>query len=112
MKVYWRLKDVPELQNLSRGERRRVLRNSFFWYGYRMWQFWVGQLAIIVFAIIGDLLAVVLRYGYGFPYAVCYPAGLVVGLMGCAIFAYYYTVVVERLRPRFREYQAAHPPAN
>ena len=109
MKFYSGIKNVPELQGLSRAERRKVLRDCFFKHGFRLWQFWVGQLAIVVLAIMGDVVGVVLQYGYGFSDLVCFACGLVGVVMGCLIYSWiYYTVVIERLRPHFRDYLVAH----
>jgi hypothetical protein len=107
VKVYWGFKDVPELANLSGTERRKVLR-ACFRLAYRQWPFWVGQLAIFVFALLGDLIGLVLQYRFGFSEAVCYACGLAGVLTGCLIYTLvYYTILIDRLRPRFREYLGA-----
>ena len=61
MKIYWGWKDVPELAGLSRSERRKVMRDCFSRFGFGFWQFWVGELAIFVFACLGGVTGVALR---------------------------------------------------
>ena len=106
MKIYWGWKDVPELAGLSRSERRKVVRDCFFRFGFGLW-FWVGQLAILVFALLGEVTGVILCYGLGLPPAVNYACGLVGVLIGCLLYSVlYYGVVMDRLRPHFRNYIA------
>jgi hypothetical protein len=113
MKIYWGWKDVPELAGLSRSERRKVVRDCFFRFGFGLWQFWVGQLAIVVFAVLGEVTGVTLRYGFGLPAGVDYACALVGGLIGLLIYSVlYYGVVTDRLRPHFRDYIAAHKNSN
>ena len=107
MKIYWGCKDVPELAGLTRGERRKVVRDCFLRFGFRLWQFWVGELAIFVFTVLGVDSGVTLRYGFGFSATIeyaCVFIGLVVGLLIYALI--YYSVVLDRLRPHFRDYIA------
>ena len=107
MRIYWGRKDVPELAGLSRSERRKVVRDCFFRFGFGLWQFWVSQLAVFVFAVLGIVTGVTLRYGFGFSATVEYACafiGLVVGLLIYALI--YYSVVLDRLRPHFRDYIA------
>ena len=107
MKMYWRWRDVPELTALSRSQRRTVVRDCFFRFGFRLWQFWVGQLAIFVFAVLGAIVGVALRYGFGLPGAVELACGLAGVLIGCLIYSLlYFGVVMHRLRPHFRDYIA------
>jgi hypothetical protein len=104
MKIYWGWKDVPELAGLSPSERRKVVRDCFFKFGFGLW-FWVGQLAIFVFALLGEVTGVILCDGLGLPPAVYYACGLVGVLIGCLLYSVlYYAVVMERLRPHFRDY--------
>ena len=107
MKIYWGWKDVPELAGLSRSERRKVVRDCFSRFGFGFWQFWVGELAIFVFACLGGVTGVALRYGFGFSATVDYACafiGLMIGLLVYSLI--YYSVVLDRLRPRFRDYIA------
>jgi hypothetical protein len=107
MKIYRGWKDVPELAGLSRSERRKVVRDCFLRFGFGLWQFWVGQLAILVFALVGSIIGFVLHDGFGLPSAVELACGLVGVLIGCSIYSLlYYGVVMDRLRPRFRDYIA------
>ena len=107
MKIYRGWKDVPELAGLSRSERRKVVRDCFFRFGFSLWQFWVGQLAILVFAALGELTGAALRYWFGLPAAIGYACGLVGVLTGCLIYCLlYFGVVMDRLRPHFRDYIA------
>jgi hypothetical protein len=104
MKIYWGCKNIPELAGLSRGERRKVVRDCFFRFGFSLWQFWVGQLAIFVFAVVGAIVGVTLHYGFGLPGAVEFACGLVGVLIGCLIYSLlYFGVVIDRLRPHFRD---------
>ena len=106
MKVYWRLKDVPELAGLSWTDRIRVGRACFFRFGFGLWQFWVACLLEFVFIILGGLAAS-LAYAFDLPRAVSYACGLVGVLTGCLIYGWIYsTVVIDRLRPHFRDYIA------
>jgi hypothetical protein len=107
MKIYWSWKDVPELAGLPRSERRQVVRDCFFRFGLGLWQFWAGQLAIGVFAFLGAITGVVLHYEFGFPTVVDYACGLVGVLVGCLIYSVlYFGIVMDRLRPHFRDYIA------
>jgi len=106
MKIYWGWKDVPELADLSRSERRKVVRDCFFRFGFGLW-FWLGELAIFVFAVLGMVGGVTLRYGFGLSATVDYACvfiGLMVGLLIYSLI--YYSVVLDRLRPHFRDYIA------
>jgi uncharacterized membrane protein YccC len=83
------------------------VRDCFFRFGFGLWQFWVGQLAIGFFAFLGGITGVVLRYEFGFPAAVDYACGLVGVLIGCLIYSVlYFGVLMDRLRPHFRDYIA------
>jgi hypothetical protein len=107
MKIYWGWKDVPELAGLSRRERCKVARDGFLRFGRRIWQFWVGVLAMYVFAFLGAFGGAALRYGFGFSATVGYACafiGLMVDLLMYSLL--YYSVVLDRLRPHFRDYIA------
>jgi hypothetical protein len=107
MKIYWGWKDVPELAGLPRSERRKVVRDCFFRFGFGFWQFWVAVSAIYVLAFLGEATGLALRYEFGFPAVVDYACALVGELIGCAIYSVvYYGVLMDRLRPHFRDYIA------
>jgi hypothetical protein len=79
MKVYWTLKSVPELADLTPAERRRVWRAAWFKYGAMSY----GEVAAFGLAIaIGSTLG---------PIAI----GLCVGI----VFLPNMSRLVERLRP-------------
>jgi len=108
MKIYHGLKDVPELAGLSRSERRQVLRACFIRFGFSDWHWWLAASAELVFILLGGFVGIVLHYLFGFPAFVdyaCKAAGLAMGLSIYGII--YYSVVIDRLRPRFRDYIAA-----
>ena len=108
MKIYHGFKDVPELAGLSRSERRKVLRACFFRYGFRDWPLWVALLAQFVFILAGDMTGVVLRYGFGYSETVDYACAFVGLKISATIYTLmYYSVVIDHLRPRFRDYIAA-----
>ncbi|MGO9246799.1 MAG: hypothetical protein ACLP0A_00920 [Verrucomicrobiia bacterium] len=108
MKIYWRCKDIPELANLSRPERRKVWRGCYLEI-LHFWQFWMGQLAIFIFTVLGDVIGLVLQDRFGVSEAVYYACALAGVLTGCLIDGWIYcTVVIDRLRPYFREYLAAN----
>jgi SNF family Na+-dependent transporter len=55
MPIYWTLKSIPELSNLSLAERNRSwahIRSKAF----RHWQTWLGLLACAAFSAVGTLL--------------------------------------------------------
>jgi len=107
MKIYCGWKDVPELAGLSRSERRKVVRDCIFRFGFGLWQFWVGQMAIFVFGVLGVETGVALRYGFGFSATVEYGCSVVGILIGLLIYSLiYYGVILDRLRPHFRDYIA------
>ena len=109
MKMYWRCKDVPELAELSRSERRKVVRNCFFNFGFRLWEFWIGQAAIFICGFLGMMVGVVLEYVFGFPYIVDFACRLIGVLIGCSIYTWIYCgVILEKLRPHFRDYLQSH----
>ncbi|HUJ09617.1 MAG TPA: hypothetical protein VL171_06280 [Verrucomicrobiae bacterium] len=109
MKIYRGWKDVPELAGLTRSQRRQVLRDCFFRFGFGLWQFWVGQLAILVFALSGDIIGLILEYAFGFPASIEWICGMAGVLIGCGIYSgIYYTVLMDKLRPHFREYLQNH----
>jgi hypothetical protein len=107
MKLYWRCKDVPELADLSRAQRRKVVRHCFFSYGLRDWHFWVAFLAEATCIIAGGIIGIILRYGFGFPAFVDYTCRAVGLLLGLSIYTVMYCgVITDRLRPHFRDYIA------
>ena len=107
MKIYWGLKDVPELASLSRTQRRKVLRACFIEFGFSDWHFWVAFLVFFVFIVLGGLTGNVLHYGLGLPAIVDYACKLVGLIAGWLVYALtYYTVLIDRLRPHFRDYIA------
>jgi hypothetical protein len=107
MKIYHGLKDVPELSGLSRPERRKVVRDCFAKVGFGLREFWLGQSAIFIFSALGWTADILLQDVFGFPRAIglaCLLAGV---LTGCLIYGWiYYTVLLEKLRPHFRDYIA------
>jgi hypothetical protein len=107
MKIYHGLKDVPELAGLSRSERRKVVRDCFFRYGFSDWPFWVALLAEFIFILLGVLAGIALHYGFGFPAFADYTCRFVGLAIGATIYTLmYYSVVIDRLRPHFRDYIA------
>ncbi len=113
MKIYWGFKDVPELAGLSRSARRKVVRACFFRFGYRQWPFWLGQLAIFVFVVLGETVGFILHDGLGFSEPIEYVCGLIGVLIGCLIYGLlYYSILMDRLRPHFREYIAGQQISN
>ena len=107
MKIYCGWKDVPELAGLSPKERREVVRDCFSRYGFGLWQFWAGLLAIAVFGALGMAIGVTLQYGLGLSAVVHYACqflGLMIGLLIYGLI--YYSIVLERLRPHIRDYLA------
>ncbi|MGO9246409.1 MAG: hypothetical protein ACLPT4_13585 [Verrucomicrobiia bacterium] len=112
MKIYLLAKQIPELANLSRSDRRKVWRHCY-WDMLGFWQLWAGLAALIVFAILGDIIGLVLWGRFGFSQTVSYACALVGGLTGCLIDGWIYcAIVIERLRPRFRDYIAANKISN
>jgi hypothetical protein len=118
MKIYWGWRNVPELAALSRRERCRVVRDCFLRFGFRLWQFWVGQLAILIFAVLGETVGILLRDSFGLSEAVESACGWVGLVIGCLVYSlFYFSVVMDRLRPHFRDYIAqrkahAQPPVS
>jgi hypothetical protein len=47
MQIYWTTKSIPELTQLSKGERERLLA-AVRWKHLRHWQWWVTVAALIV----------------------------------------------------------------
>jgi hypothetical protein len=112
VKIYLLAKQIPELANLSRSNRRKVWRH-YYWNVLGFWQFWVGQAALIVFAILGDITGLMLQDRLGFSDGVSLACALAGGLIGCLIDGWIFcTIVVERLRPRFRDYIATNKISN
>ena len=110
MKVYWGFKDVPELANLSRHQRREVLRACWRQFLYRQWLFWVGFTLIYFLGFVGAVIGLILQDKFGVSdwvgYA-CSVAGAIIGGLACKLI--FYTILIERFRPHLREYLAAHP---
>ena len=109
MKVYRGFKDVPELANLSRHQRREVLRACFKRFAYREWSFWVGISLIYLLGFVGDLIGLILQDKFSVPdwvdYA-CFVTGTIIGGLTCTLI--FYTVLIERFRPHLRGYLATH----
>jgi len=100
---------VPELTGLSRSQRRKVVRDCFAKVGFGLREFWFGQLAILGFSALGGTVGIILQNAGGFPGAVALACGLAGVLVGCAIYGWiYYSVVLEKLRPSFRDYLQSH----
>lgn len=55
MEIFWTLKSIPELANLSARDRRTYWRRAYR-RTWRHWQTWAGLLACAVFAGLGSLL--------------------------------------------------------
>jgi hypothetical protein len=55
MQIYWPLKSIPELSELSPAERRRMWRAAY-WKTYRHWQTWVSLAGIGFFTAVGGHL--------------------------------------------------------
>ena len=111
MKAYGGFKDVPELANLSCRQRWKVMRKArFSSFVLHQWPFWLGQSFILVCVLAGDFVGLILEYRFGYSeriHLACAFTGLVIGGWGYSLI--YYSVLVERFRPRLREYLAAHP---
>jgi hypothetical protein len=103
MKIHWRWRDIPELAGLSRSEQRKVVRDCFFRFGFRLWQFWAALAAMLVFAVSGKVAGLLLWDRFGLPEAVAYACTLAGVLIGCLIYyLVYFGVLMDRLRPHFR----------
>ncbi len=110
MKIYWHWSDVPELAGLSRAQRRQVVRNCFFQTGFGLWQFWLGQSAIFLCSVVGTTVGFALEDVFDFPVSVTVACGLAGVLIGCTVYGWiYYAIIVEELRPCFRDYLQTHP---
>ena len=108
MKIYCGFKDVPELAGLSRTERRRVIRACFWKFGFGLWQWWAAFLVLWVFWSLGGLAGIIAEDVFGLSVAVCCACGLIGLMIGWLIYSLiYYSVVIDRLRPHFRDYIAS-----
>ena len=108
MKIYLLSKQIPELANLSRPERRKVWRHCH-WKMYGFWQFWVGLSVLLVSMILGDVLRDTLPDCFGFPATLSAACAWICRLIGALIYGWIFcTAVIERLRPCLRECIAAH----
>ena len=104
MKIYLFAKQIPELANLSRSERRRVWRHCYLnILGF--WEFWAGKSAMVVCTVVGDIIGLVLQDRFGFSDGVSLACALIGLLIGNLIDGWIFcTKVTERLRPCFRNY--------
>ncbi len=91
MKIYWRNKDIPELAGLSRMERFKMMQACYWKFGFRYWQCWVALLVFVALIVLEEAV------GLALPYIL-----ITVGI-GSQI---YQSIVVDRLRPHFRDYIA------
>ena len=108
MKIYWRAKDIPELAGLSRPERRQAWQHSYLQI-LCFWQFWIGQLAIFVFSVVGYVMGLILQERFGVSDGAAEACTLVGVVTGCLIDGWIYcTIVIDRLRPYLREFIAAN----
>jgi len=55
MRVYWTIKQIPELAGVSADERRRLWRQGYF-EAFRDWQMWASLAVTGVGAAVGSLL--------------------------------------------------------
>jgi hypothetical protein len=100
MKIYWSYKYVPELAALSPRERRAVVR-SCFWRFTRHWQCWLALAAYLVCGLVGVLVGALLEFAVGLPPAVHFVCVVLGACVGAIIWC---QVVLEQLRPDFRQY--------
>jgi uncharacterized membrane protein YeaQ/YmgE (transglycosylase-associated protein family) len=113
VRIYWGFKDVPELANLSRSQRRKVLRACFRKFAYHQWLYGVGISLIYLLGFVGDMIGLVLQDKFGFSDRfdeVCGIIGTIIGGLICMLI--FYTILIERFRPYLREYLATHQISN
>ena len=95
MEFYWRLKDIPELKSLDKGERTEVWVATM---GRRMRDPWLLLLLIPYFVIVGlcnYLGGLLIPWEYGSSICGGIGAGLSIFLSS--------TVIFQRSRPHFAE---------
>jgi len=76
MAIYWTLKSIPELANLTARERRQRWRRISV-RAYRHWQTWVAMVICVVITFSGSMVG----YKYGHPTVGVIVGGLVGGFV-------------------------------
>lgn len=109
MRIYWRLKDVPELSVLEPKQRATAHRACYtrIW---RKWQFWVGMAACGLSLLGGIALAQLVGRWLQLD-----PASLWLGMIGAGIGGgigglVYGVIATNALRPDYAEYVKQHFP--
>jgi len=102
MKIYWTLKDVPELADLSRSERGRVHR-ACYGQAFKNRRCQVALLICGLCAGLGSVVSGSLHWDFGFPPSIWNMA--VGGGIGGGIGGFIYgRVVTDYLRPFYADY--------
>ncbi|MBW4522930.1 MAG: hypothetical protein KME16_25100 [Scytolyngbya sp. HA4215-MV1] len=70
MKVYWSIKEIPELANLSPEQRKQAWGDCYKKYALKSWQSWVGigvmaMLIIVGIKLFGPILGGAIGGGLG-----------------------------------------------
>jgi len=106
MKIYWTLKDVPELSGLSQPERRRVHR-ACYWKAFRRGRCLTALLFCGLCGGLGCSLGWCLHWFLGYPTLIWVTLGLqgigggIGGGLGGLIFG---QVLIDYLRPFYAKY--------
>ena len=74
MKIYFTLKSIPELSDLSRKERRRLWSRHAY-KSFRHWQTWIGFFTYLVIIIIGFIISLQVQPWFFYGYAILGVAG-------------------------------------
>jgi uncharacterized membrane protein YjdF len=107
MKIYWGYKDVPELAGLSWRERGKVIRACYWKVAFRNRRCWVAMLVGVVIVVLAVVIGDTLRYEFGKPDYVAFACFMVGGMAGQMIYRH---VLIQQLRPHFRDYIAGRKP--
>jgi hypothetical protein len=106
MKVYWSIGQIPELADLSLSQRQAIWRQYCLQHAFK--PKWFGLAVALSFGGgVAGLLAIHLLLGSN----VAYPdwSGVAGGLgFGAGIFVFF-QILIERLRPKFRERRNENP---
>lgn len=105
MKIYWSFKDVPELADLSRPERRRVNR-ACHGQTFKSRRCLAALVVCVLCCWLGILLGIGLLWLFGCPPPICLAVGCVIGgAIGGGIGGLIYgQIATDYLRPFYADY--------